>query len=417
MQINWESLGIAPANILLPHKNIDLNAWAVVACDQYTSEPEYWQAVEKKVGEEPSTLRITLPEVYLNEAQQRLPGIYRAMEAYLREGVLKESVQGFILTRRTTQTGNRLGLMAAIDLEQYDYRPGAQSMVRATEGTIEARLPARVAIRREAVIESPHVMCLMDDPLATVIEPIYEKRGELPLLYDFALMMNGGHLTGWAVTDEKLLGQIAQALKDLKAKVPFLYAVGDGNHSLATAKKCWEEVKAGLSSEEQKNHPARYALAEIENIHCEALGFEPIHRLLIGVRADELWKDWQAYCEKKGMALQKGEGEHTFQMLWGEQLKTVGVNAPEGAIPVGTLQMYLDDYLSRHPGAEIDYIHGEEALMALCAKPDRVGFILPGIDKGMLFTAVHKQGALPRKTFSMGEAHEKRYYMECRRIR
>ena len=405
-----------PADILLP-RDCDLSLWSVVACDQYTSQPDYWQAVEALVGEKPSALRLILPEIYLNETEQRLPRINAAMEAYVNAGIVEERVQGFILTRRTTQGGDRLGLMAAIDLEQYDYTLGSQSMVRATEGTIEARLPARVLVRKDALIESPHVMCLLDDPMATVLEPIYEKRHELPLLYDFDLMLGGGHLTGWAVTDEKLMAKIAQALKALKEKTPFLYAVGDGNHSLATAKKCWEMVKAGLSPDEQKSHPARYALAEIENIHCEALVFEPIHRLLMGVEAQALWADWQNYCTLKGMSLKKGEGAHTFTMLWGERAETVGVEEPEGALPVGTLQMYLDDYLSRHPQVEIDYIHGEEALRELCKKPGSVGFLLPGIDKGMLFTAVHRQGALPRKTFSMGEAHEKRYYMECRRIK
>jgi len=416
MGINWKNLGVAPADILLPGEKIDLTAWSVVACDQYTSQPEYWQAAEELVGDKPSTLRITLPEIYLQETQTRLPGIYQAMENYLAQGVLEKKVTGFVLTRRTTQAGDRLGLVAAMDLEAYDYKPGSQSMVRATEGTIEARLPARVAVRKNALLESPHVMCLIDDVKEKVIEPLYAVRDQLPLLYDFDLMLGGGHLTGWAVTDEKLLGKAADALAELKAQVPFLYAVGDGNHSLATAKKCWEAVKTGLTPEERETHPARYALVELENIHSPALLFEPIHRLLTGVEADALMKDWADWCARRGMQLSEA-GEHAYTVLTKGGTRKVCVKNPAEAIAVGTLQTYLDDYLSRHPEAEIDYIHGEEALRALSEKEGCMGFLLPGIDKGMLFTAVERRGALPRKTFSMGEAHEKRYYMECRLIK
>jgi len=416
-QTDWKSLGLAPAQMLLPDRATDLTAWAVVACDQYTSQPEYWQAAEQLVGEKPSTLRITLPEIYLNETEKRLPGIYQAMADYLARGVLKETAPGFVLIRRTTPSGDRLGLVAALDLEQYDYKSGSQGMIRATEGTIEARLPARVAVRRHALVECPHVMCLLNDEKAQVIEPVYAMREELPLLYDFELMQGGGHLTGWAVTDENLMGKIADALKELKAEVPFLYAVGDGNHSLATAKKCWEELKGSLTEQERETHPARYALAEIENIHSPALVFEPIHRLLTGVEAENLWADWENYCARQGMTLKRETADQTFQMLSGEETWLAGVENPEGAIEVATLQAYLDDFLKRHPEAEIDYIHGEEALRELCRKRGHVGFMLPGIDKGMLFTAVEQDGALPRKTFSMGEAHEKRYYMECRRIK
>jgi len=415
---NFSSLGIAPADIYLPRPGTDLTRWAVVACDQYTSQPDYWNAAEQLVGPAPSALRITLPEIYLNEATQRVPLINRTMADYLSQGILQKQVaQGFILTQRITSAGERLGLMVAADLEAYDYHVGSQSLIRATEGTIADRLPPRVAIRKDALLETPHVMCLLDDPVQTVIEPLFEKHSSMPPIYDFPLMLGGGHLRGWAITSPEDLMAIAQALTKLKQTAPFLYAVGDGNHSLATAKTCWEQLKPSLSPEEQLNHPARYALVELENIHCPALVFEPIHRLLTGVSFNELLADWAAYCEEHGMALSSSGSGHTIQLLCGDKKQDVTILNPEGALPVGTLQAYLDNYLLRHPEAGIDYIHGLDALKDLSAQPGSIGFAVPTLDKSALFPAVHAGGALPRKTFSMGEAHEKRYYMECRMIR
>ncbi len=420
----WKDVAIAPADILLPAPFVDLSAWAVVACDQYTSQPEYWQGVEDVVGEMPSTLHITLPEMYLGQSDVRVPKIHETMEKYLKEGILKEVVsKGFILTERTTQSGSRLGLIAAVDLEGYDFQQGSRSMVRATEGTILSRIPPRLKVRENAPLESPHVLLLLDDIQRTVIEPLYHLRDSLTPLYDVELMAEGGHVKGWEVTEPALVQGVYNALIALKQKLPadnpLLMAVGDGNHSLATAKAHWENVKQSLPADDAKLHPARFALAEVENIHDEALLFHPIHRVVFHVDGGALLYDWAAYCKGRGMTLAdtaSASGGHEITVLYGSDEKRVTVIHPEASLPVGTLQKFLDDYLSRHPEAEIDYIHGENTVKDLCKKPGTVGFLVPGLDKSALLPAVRQDGALPRKTFSMGEAHEKRYYMECRRI-
>jgi hypothetical protein len=380
--------------------------------------------VENLIGEKPSALRLTLPEIYLAQSGERLPAIHETMADYLRKGILQKSVKGgFVLTERTTESGSRLGLVAAADLESYDFDLGSRSMIRATEGTILSRIPPRLAIRKNALLESTHVMLLMDDMNRTVIEPLYARRGELKLLYDFPLMLGGGHLRGWAVMEPELLCGIHDALVKLKAKLPcdnpLLMAVGDGNHSLATAKTHWQQIKSTLTADEAANHPARYALVEVENIHDEALLFHPIHRVLFHTDGDALLRDFTEYCKDRNMDLHD-KAMSTFDqaigVLYGGRERTVVISNPEASLAVGTLQKYLDDYLSRHKEAEIDYIHGEDTVHSLCLQKDTVGFLVPGLDKAALLPAVRKDGALPRKTFSMGEAHEKRYYMECRKI-
>ncbi len=421
---DWDAAAIAPADILLPGPEEDQTAWAVVACDQYTSQMEYWREVENIVGEKPSALRITLPEIYLAQSGERLPGIHEAMEDYLRKGILREKVKsGFVLTERTTESGSRLGLVAAADLESYDFDVGSRSMIRATEGTILSRIPPRLAVRKGAPLESTHVMLLMDDMEKTVIEPLYARRGELKTLYDFPLMLGGGHLRGWAVTEPTLLRGVYDAIISLKAKLPcdnqLLMAVGDGNHSLATAKTHWQQLKATLSPEEAENHPARYALVEVENIHDEALHFHPIHRVVFHADGDKLMQEWAAYCLDRSMSLNDTAAEPCDQavaVIYGGRESAVFISNPETSLAVGTLQKFLDEYLRRHKGAEIDYIHGDDTVRSLCMQKDTVGFLVPGLDKPALLPAVRKDGALPRKTFSMGEAHEKRYYMECRKI-
>lgn len=424
MAEKWKDVAIAPADILLPAPFVDLSAWAVVACDQYTSQPEYWQAVEGVVGDKPSTLHITLPEIFLGQSGVRVPKIHATMKAYLEKDVLKEAVsKGFILTERTTESGCRLGLVAAVDLEGYDYHEDSRSMVRATEGTILSRIPPRLKVRENAPLESPHVLLLLDDVQKTVIEPLYAVRDTLASLYDVELMAGGGRVRGWAVTEPALIQGVYNALIALKQKLPednpLLMAVGDGNHSLATAKAHWENVKRSLSADEAKVHPARFALAEAENIHDDALLFHPIHRVVFHADGDGMMADWAAYCKNRGMVLSDAEntsGGHEMTVLYGVVEKKVTVQNPEASLPVGTLQKFLDDYLSRHTEAEVDYIHGEDTVRDLCQKPNTVGFLVPGLDKSALLPAVRKDGALPRKTFSMGEAHEKRYYLECRRI-
>ena len=417
--MSFERIGIRPARILLPAPQVSPETWACIACDQYTSEPEYWANAFETAGDAPSALRLILPEVNLKQSEQLIPGIHATMARYLREGLLAPAVDpGFILCERTVPSGTRLGLVCAVDLEQYSFEKGEKPLVRPTEQTIASRLPPRLVIRRGAPVELTHIMILIDDPECTVLEPLQARKNSLRKLYDFDLMMNGGHLKGWAVDRADDLDRVDRAMNRLLDSLgddPLLLAVGDGNHSLATAKAYWNELKEHLSEEERENHPARFALCEIVNIHDNALLFEPIHRVITGTDPGDLLKDWQKYAAKKGMTLNAAEG-HRFTMVSenGDQIITVG--HPEGAIPCETIQKYLDDFLVRNPKAEIDYIHGEQSLRALARKPGSVGFLLPEINKRNFFSDVKKLGVLPRKTFSMGEADEKRFYMEAKEI-
>ena len=417
--MSFERIGIRPARILLPAPQVSPETWACIACDQYTSEPEYWEKAFETAGDAPSALRLILPEVNLKQSEQLIPGIHATMARYLREGLLAPAVDpGFILCERTVPSGTRLGLVCAVDLEQYSFEKGEKPLVRPTEQTIASRLPPRLVIRRGAPVELTHIMILIDDPECTVLEPLQARKNSLRKLYDFDLMMNGGHLKGWAVDRADDLDRVDRTMNRLLDSLgddPLLLAVGDGNHSLATAKAYWNELKEHLSEEERENHPARFALCEIVNIHDNALLFEPIHRVITGTDPGDLLKDWQKYAAKKGMTLNAAEG-HRFTMVSekGDQIITVG--HPEGVIPCETIQKYLDDFLVRNPKAEIDYIHGEQSLRALARKPGSVGFLLPEINKRNFFSDVKKLGVLPRKTFSMGEADEKRFYMEAKEI-
>ena len=446
--------GLKPDDIYLPAEGIDLRRWAVVACDQYTSQPEYWRRVEAYVGAHPSTLHIVQPEIDLARAGARIPAIHRAMREYLSNGTLVRAVRnGFTLTERTTASGARLGLVAAVDLEEYDFTPGSGAMIRATEGTIRERIPPRLRIREGAPLECPHVMLLLDDPARTVIEPLHARLRETAPLCDFELMENGGRLRVWGVEGDAL-APVSDALSALWEKSDgFLYAVGDGNHSLATAKARWDALKPALSPGEAQTHPARYALAEIVNLHSPALAFEPIHRVLFGADMEDLVSAYRAHLASRGMKLTAveplssrasgtkpvdpsssracevesaepsssacgmtptDEAELTF--VSGNARASYRVGNPENPLPVAVLQPFLDEYLHSHPAARIDYVHGAAAVESLCQTPHTTGVLLPAIDKSALFPAVRQGGALPRKTFSMGEPDEKRYYMECRKI-
>ena len=571
--------GLKPDDIYLPARGVDLRRWAVVACDQYTSQPDYWQRVEAYVGEAPSTLHLVQPEIDLAHAEARIPAIHRAMREYLSNGTLVRAVHdGFTLTERTTASGVRLGLVAAVDLEAYDFTPGSGAMIRATEGTIRERIPPRMRIREGAPLECPHVMLLLDDPDFTVIEPLYARLRETAPLCDFELMENGGHLRVWGVQNDDALAPVSNALSALWEKADgLLYAVGDGNHSLATAKACWDALKTTLSPEARQTHPARYALAEIVNLHSPALTFEPIHRVLFGTDVHDLLQSYQQFLSAHGMSLtpaaspssvpsgkqppaaaqpspatcersviavssfsticekQSPAGTQSSSTICEKQSPAgtqpssticekqssadalpspatherqmpadvqpspvpsgkqppaaaqpspatcekqspastlsavvnephpasvavpsraseldssavtrpgviseardakptngnhltfisadacidVRVENPSSPLPVAVLQPFLDDYLRTHPAARIDYVHGASAVRALCQSPHTTGILLPAIDKAALFPAVRQGGVLPRKTFSMGEADEKRYYMECRKI-
>ena len=418
--MSFERIGIRPAQILLPAAGVKPETWACIACDQYTSEPEYWEKAFAVAGDAPSAIRLLLPEYNLKNSESLIPQIHSTMADYLAQGLLTPAVNpGFILCERTIASGTRLGLVCAVDLEQYSFEKGSLPLIRPTEQTITDRLPPRLKIRRGAPVELTHIMILIDDPDRTVLEPLQADKAALRQVYDFDLMMNGGHLAGWAVDSAEKLAQVDRslnALMDTKGEHPLLLAVGDGNHSLATAKAYWNEIREGLSEAERENHPARFALCEIVNIHDEALLFEPIYRILTGTTRSAVMADWKAYAEAKGMSLAADGSDHRFTVVSADGEETVAVLNPEGAIPCETIQKFLDAFLAKHPEAGIDFIHGEGSLRALAAKPETVGFLLPDIDKHSFFRDVEKLGVLPRKTFSMGEADEKRFYMEAKKI-
>ena len=433
-------LGIQIPQVYLPKKGIDLTKWAVIACDQFTSQPEYWQEVEKIVGDAPSTLRLTFPEVYLETAggEERIQDIQAAMRKYMEEGILQPH-DGLVYVERTVDGKTRKGIILALDLEAYDYNKGSTSLIRATEGTIVDRLPPRIKIREGATVELPHILVLIDDPNRTVIEPVSAAKSKLEKLYDFDLMLGSGHLTGYTVNDE-LENQVVEALRALATPETFaarygigqdqpvlLFAMGDGNHSLATAKAIWEKIKSQVGTD----HPARYALVEIENVHDEGLEFEPIHRVLFGLKKDlfaELEKTLGtsftykpvASAEAMVQAVDSAQGEKQLIGLVGAGRSTgfgvIEITNPSSNLAVGTIQSFLDTFLKEGGAEKIDYVHGQDVTVKLGSQPENAGFYLPGMSKSDLFKTVILDGALPRKTFSMGEAREKRFYMEARKI-
>ena len=424
----FETLPFRPADILLP-KDCEYSKWSVVACDQYTSQPEYWQRVEEYVGRSPSTLRLILPESCLEgpNVETDIMEINNTMSRYLREGRFVEHPNTLFYVERTLDNGKvRRGLMGMVDLEQYDYEPGSSAPIRATEGTVLSRIPPRVAVRKNAPVELPHVMLLVDDPDKTVIEPLADQTDSMQVLYDFDLMEHGGHIKGWELTEDQQ-AQVARALGNLadptkfnarygtKDEAVMLFAVGDGNHSLATAKECYERQKRLTPPEHWATLPARYALVELDNLHDASLEFEPIHRLVFGVKPEELLSALVEYYP--GAKRGDGAGGHKLAYVYGETQGVVSVPDPAAQLPVGTLQNFLDWYLARHKGVRVDYIHGEDVARKLSAQPDTVGFLLPAMGKEELFPTVIRDGVLPRKTFSMGEAHDKRFYLEARKIR
>ena len=403
------------SDIYLPNDNIDLEKWSVVACDQFTSDPVYWQLVENFVEESPSTLHITLPEIYLREVEYRIPKIAKAMEDYIASKVLVKSVEnGFVLVERQTSSGKRLGIVGELDLEAYDYRASSTPPVRCTEGTVAERLPVRAKIRVNSSLECPHVMLLLNDPRQEIIEKCYEVRENFRVLYDTDLMKQGGHLKGYAIE-----GQFAREVQERIDKFyqdhsNFFLAVGDGNHSLAAAKKCWEELKPSLTEEEKANHPMRFALVEIVNLHSPALIFKPIHRIVSGVTLDAFKESFKKFLAERGMEL--AEGTDLTLVSFGKK-DSYDIKNNQGKLPVDIVQDFLDEYTKCHSGVLLDYIHGSVVTEGMAQKIETVGVMLQTISKDGFFDAIEVGGALPRKTFSMGEAEEKRYYMECRKIR
>lgn len=415
-----------PAHILLPAADIPLDPWACIAVDQFTSCPDYWQKAEALAAGKPSTLHIVLPEAYLGTPAEaaRLADIRRTMAEYRRR-VLTRAVNGYVYVERTQQDGSvRQGLVGAVDLEAYSYAPGAQPLIRPSESTVMARIPPRLAVRRGAALETPHVLMLADDPACTLVEPVAAAKAALPKLYDGELMLGGGRLTGWAVEDPALLGGIAAAMEKLAdpaafaarwpgAGAPLALAVGDGNHSLATAKACWEELKPTLTPAQRENHPARFCLVEVCNVHSPAIEIEPIHRVLFGADAAAVRAAFADWLAARGAALAP-DGAQRLTLV-GEKEERLAVTGAPAPLTVGTVEDFIQDFLPDHSGVTVDYIHGADAARSL-AGPTATALLLPDLQKDDLFRGVVLGGVLPRKTFSMGHAEEKRYYNECRAL-
>lgn len=406
------------ADILIP-QNIDLTKWSTVACDQYTSEPEYWNDVCEIVGDAPSALKITFPEIYLedSDSDERIKNINKTMEIYINSGLFKKYENSFVYVKRDIGDGRiRKGLIGAVDLEDYDFNKASTSYVRATEGTVLERIPPRVKIRENAKLEMPHIMILIDDVERNVIEPLDAKINNFEKVYDFELMKNSGHLTGY-VLDKESADNVCTALDRLEENAKQLdnmlvFAVGDGNHSLATAKTCWENIKKNLSETEKENHPARFALVELVNIHDSSLEFEPIHRVVFGANPVNMIEAFMQYYE--GASKTDNGGQH-IKYVYGDAEGDLYVKDAPHQLAVGTLQKFLDGYIAEN-NLKVDYIHGETVVKSLAAQDGNIGFILPCMEKSELFVSVATDGALPRKTFSMGEAKEKRFYLECKSI-
>lgn len=393
------------ADILLP-ECIDMKKWSVVACDQYTAQPEYWKRVEAFVGDSPSTLNIVYPEAFLSEGDARIEKINSCMKEYCDKGLFAVLKDSLIYIERTVNSGKkRCGIIGAIDLEKYDYSKGAKSAIRATEGTILERIPPRVKIRKNAPLELPHAILLLNDSENFVLGGVEKEKP----LYDFDLMEGGGHIAGWHVMGDAADAVIARVNKLAKhAPDNLVFAVGDGNHSLATAKACWEELKPNLTEEERAHHPARFCLVEVENIHDEALEFEPIHRVVFGKGLSQVKEDIKNYYDTCEDAC---DGAQEMVLVSGDKEIHIWVKNPSSNLTVGTLQKFLDDMKYK-----IDYIHGDDVVRQLSDRSDAMGFILPCPQKSELFETVILDGALPRKTFSMGEANEKRFYLEAKKI-
>lgn len=406
-----------PADILLPDfARVSAEKWSVIACDQFTGDPDYWKRTQAFVGDAPSSLRLILPEIYLEEpdVRERIHGIHDTMKQYLREDLFQIYENAMVYVERVQKNGVlRTGVIGKIDLEAYNYNPSGKSPVRATEATVLERIPSRMKVRMKAVLESPHIMILIDDPGDLAIGSCTAVREEMRLLYSTQLMENGGSVKGWLM-DEAQQNLFQRGLASLfagKGEDALLYAVGDGNHSLATAKACYEKLKQANPDLDLSDHPARYALVEVVNLHSPALQFEAIHRIVTRTDVPRLLDSLTA-----ALCLSEEESEQPVTILHGGSTRTLYIHKPTSNLAVGSLQNALDAYFMANTG-KIDYIHGTETVERLSRQPGSVGFLLPDLHKSLLFPSVQKDGALPRKTFSMGRAEDKRYYMECRKIR
>lgn len=412
-----------PADILIPNSNTDMTKWSVIACDQYTSEAEYWKQTAHNVGDSLSTLNLILPEIFLedDDVSDRINNIHKNMEKYLADDIFDEYKNSMVYIERIQSNGIlRAGILGMIDLEEYDFSKGSTSQVRATEATVIERIPPRIKVRDGAPLELPHIMILIDDENKTVIEPFGAEKDSMKKLYDFELMQNGGKISGYLIDSNKcdeiiskldLLGDKESFEKKYNCSDILLYAMGDGNHSLATAKEFYEQLKRNNPDKDFSNHPARYALAEIVNLHSPALDFEAIHRIITDTDTVKLITEMTAE-----LGLSEEKSDQSFSYIVNNTEKTVYIHNQSSNLTVGSLQKFLDGYLSENDG-KIDYIHGTDTVKRLAEQENSIGFVLPDMAKSELFPTVIKDGALPRKTFSMGHAEDKRYYIECRRIK
>ncbi len=412
------------ANILLP-KNIDMTKWSVVACDQYTSEMDYWNEVEKIVGSSPSTLRITLPEIFLEDSDvnERINKINDTMKEYLDEDLFYELKDSMIYLERTQADGRvREGLMGMVDLEDYSYEKGSQTLIRATEKTVIERIPPRLKVRENALLELPNIMILIDEEKKKIIEDLKNEVTDSDVVYDFDLMENGGHIKGYKLNNDSMtkVEEGLEALCDkeyfekkynVKDKGILLFAMGDGNHSLATAKANYENLKKTMTPDEYLNHPSRYALVELVNLHSEALEFEPIHRVIFDTDVNKLIEELYKYYDIN----EEGNGQY-FELVTKDIDKKLYISNPKSNIAVGSIQMFLDEYLKDNKG-KLDYIHGDETTKNMGMEENNVAILFEAMPKEELFRTVILDGALPRKTFSMGHSYDKRYYLEARKIK
>ena len=398
---------VKACNILLPNKDIDMKKWAVVACDQYTSEKDYWLDVEKIVGNSPSTYNIIYPEVYLNEGkekkEERLKKINEYMKTYIND-CLDEYKESMVLIDRFICGKHRIGVVCGLDLEYYDYILDNNPEVRATEKTITDRIPPRLDIRKDAIIETPHILVLINDKEKEIIESLYNKKEEFKLLYDINLMKNGGNIKGYLINDKEIINSFNDKIIALKHE-GISMLVGDGNHSLATAKSHWNSVKANLNEKEISNHPARVALVEINNVYDEGLKFLPIHRVVFGKKSEIFVKQFK----------EEIDGEENLKFYQnGEEFS---VKIPKNKIEaVKKIQDFIEKFMRENSDVEVDYIYGEKNLKEVCDNLDGLGIIMNCIDKSELFPYIEKGNVLPKKTFSIGKAYEKKYYIECKKI-
>lgn len=441
MKTVFNEIAIKIPEVLLPSKNTNLEKWAVIACDQYTSQPQYWEKTAEYIKDSPSALKIILPEVFLgtNKENILIDNIHNEMNMYLEKNILEQKGPGlFLCERKTNLNTTRKGLICCLDLESYDYSKKSQSLIRPTEGTIIERIPPRIKVREKAALETPHIMVLIDDPEKKVIEPLFESENKIKI-YDFNLMNNSGSLTGFFIDDESIIDKTAENIASLIDKEqygkkynigseesPLLFAMGDGNHSFATAKAWWEKVKEENKDDEDiMNHPARWALVEIVNIHDPSILFEPIHRIIFDTEPEKIISDFKNFFEQRGSKVlveytsrlenpaPDKEKYHEISFVYKNTYGIMKISDPVRNIAAGDLQDALNSLCAK---LKVDYIHGKNHLMELSEKDSAIGFLLPPIKKNNFFKSIIKDGALPRKSFSMGEADDKRFYMECRKI-